>query len=523
VWELAAFGLAGRLNFTEISQPWLREAVKRWAAHDLPRRRGKSVHGSVQGCVNAMARLSACLRAARPDRGEIPALLERADIESFLHRLAYLHSAGQLGEHTRARTCRQVRRVLAWMRADGLTRPGGPAAGLAEEFALTAADVPAESEDAQAGRDLPREVMRALCARLGELEGMSCREVRVAVELMIDTGRRPDEVCQLPWDCLDRDPGAEPVLVYDNIKKQRLRRRLPIHEATAALIAEQKKRVRERFPDTPPAELRLLPTPLRNPDGRRGIAEASVTERHRAWVDALPVLFLDDGAEFDKSRVVPYAYRHSYAQRHADAGTPVDVLCRLMDHTSLDHTKRYYRVGEKRRRDAVDKVAAMQFDRHGNRVWAAAKALLDSERARRATAEVVVPFGQCGEPSNVAAGGGACPIRFRCLGCDHFNTDVSHLPDLRGYLTDLLRNRERLHAMPEADGWAKAEAMPSDEEISRVRRLIRRVEDGLADLEPGQRAEIDHAVAVVRKNRQVMLGMPRVRQPLPDTRPQRPA
>ena len=44
------------------------------------------------------------------------------------------------------------------------------------------------------------------------------------------------------------------------------------------------------------------------------------------------------------------------------------------------------------------------------------------------------------------AGGGACPVRFRCAGCDHFRTDVSYLPDLTGYLDDLLRTRERLAA-----------------------------------------------------------------------------
>ena len=34
---------------------------------------------------------------------------------------------------------------------------------------------------------------------------------------------------------------------------------------------------------------------------------------------------------------------------------------------------------------------------------------LDSEHARRALGEVAVPFGVCTEPSNVRAGGGACP------------------------------------------------------------------------------------------------------------------
>src|SRR5256714_14098886 len=117
----------------------------------------------------------------------------------------------------------------------------------------------------------------------------------------------------------------------------------------------------------------------------------------------------------------------------------------------------------------------VQFDRHGNRVWRQAMALLDSEHTRRAVGEVAVPYGGCSEPSNVAAGGQDCPVRFRCIGCGHFNTDISYLPDLERYLTDLLRHRERLVATLDADEWAKTAAMPSDEEIKRIRRLIDRM------------------------------------------------
>ena len=60
------------------------------------------------------------------------------------------------------------------------------------------------------------------------------------------------------------------------------------------------------------------------------------------------------------------------------------------------------------------------------------------------------------------AGGGACPVRFRCAGCDHFRTDVSHLPDLTIYLDDLLQTRERLAAAIDGvDEWARADATPS--------------------------------------------------------------
>ena len=137
---------------------------------------------------------------------------------------------------------------------------------------------------------------------------------------------------------------------------------------------------------------------------------------------------------FDTSKIVPYAYRHSYAQRHADAGVPIDVLAELLDHRSYAVTRGYYRIGEDRRRDAMDKVTTLSFDRHGNRIWRDARALLDSEHARHAVGEVAVPYGTCSEPSNVQAGGGACPIRFRCAGCDHFQTNVAFLPDLQAYL-----------------------------------------------------------------------------------------
>jgi hypothetical protein len=179
-----------------------------------------------------------------------------------------------------------------------------------------------------------------------------------------------------------------------------------------------------------------------------------------------------------------------------------------MDHRKLDTTRQYYCVGEKRRREAVDRVAAMQFDRHGNRIWRTARALLDSEHVRRSVGEVTVPFGVCAEPSNVKAGGNACPYRFRCAGCDHFRTDVSYLPDLQTYLDDLLRNRERALAATDIEEWAKTEAMPSQDEITRIRRPIARITGDLGQLTTSERTQIDQAVAAVRRHRAAMLGMP---------------
>jgi hypothetical protein len=162
--------------------------------------------------------------------------------------------------------------------------------------------------------------------------------------------------------------------------------------------------------------------------------------------------------------------------------------------------------------------------------------MLDSEYARRAVGEVSVPFGICREPSNVAAAGRACPFRFRCIGCDHFRADASYLPELTAYLDDLLRTRERLTAALAAseqgpgmaaggiDRWAAADAMPSAEEITRLRALIGRITASLDAMPTAGRAAVDEAVAVARRHRTVMLGTPGLPVPgLPASPPHRPA
>ncbi|MDN5919796.1 MAG: site-specific integrase [Pseudonocardia sp.] len=515
-WDMTVFGHRGNMSFVAITQDWLRATAKAWASHDLPRRRGAYGGDKTRHHISSLALLSESLRS-RPDRGADPAALGRADIEAFLARLSYLETNQQISTLIRHVTCTEVRAVLTPLRSLGLTVPGAPAAGLSDGFALRRDDIPARPEQGEPGRDLPPQILRQLGEHLAQI---SSPQVRTAVEIAMDTGRRPEEICALGYDCLARDTDGAAVLVYDNHKANRLARRLPISAKTAEAITAQQQRVRHRYPDTAIGTLKLLPSRWRNPDGARTITVGSLEQRHREWIDALPVLRTNDGAEFDKARAVLYAYRHSYAQRHADAGVGIDVLAELLDHRNLNVTRRYYRVGQHRRRAAVDTVTERSFDRHGNRIWRDAQTLLDSEHARSAIGEIAVPYGRCTEPSNVQAGGGACPIRFRCAGCDHFRTDVSYLPDLQAYLDDLLRTRERLAAADGVDDWARADATPSTEEITRIRQLITRIKDDVAELDPTERTQIDDAIAAVRRHRAahtVTLGMPTLatRTPIP--------
>ena len=90
IWDMAVLGHCGKLDFTEITQPWLRQAAMDWASEDTPKRRGRKVTDVVQCHVHSLGRLSASLRLQRDDQGMDPTLLGRGDIVAFLNRLAHL-------------------------------------------------------------------------------------------------------------------------------------------------------------------------------------------------------------------------------------------------------------------------------------------------------------------------------------------------------------------------------------------------------------------------------------------------
>jgi integrase len=116
-------------------------------------------------------------------------------------------------------TCRHLKLVLSRIRAMGLTRPGGPAAGLPDDFTVSTSDIPYLPGHAEPSRDLPPEIMRQLCDQLPPLERQHGVSIRTIVELVIDTGRRPDEICTLAWDCLTRDSDGSPVLIPDYVPR----------------------------------------------------------------------------------------------------------------------------------------------------------------------------------------------------------------------------------------------------------------------------------------------------------------
>jgi integrase len=509
-WDMRVFGrAAGRVRFGSLSQAWLRESAKAWA---LERVDMVETAETLQEIVRALVAFSESLRRNRRDGGTDCSALQRSDLAAFSNDLAHLEARSDISRNTRRGWVARLDQFLREARALGLSRPGGPMHGLAEDVVVPkSARVPQGSREQQ-GKALPQAVIDQLLgpAALALLEEAFGPDRRAMVELQASVGRRTGELCALRLECLGYEELADeagqlcraPVLVHDMPKVGIVGYRLPIDEETAEVVRAQQLRVADRYPGTGRQALALFPTLGMNPRGTKGMNVATFDLHFREWLEALPELRGEDGEPYDRQGITCYSFRHSFAQRHADNGTPIEVLAELMGHSRLTSTQIYYRVTEKRKRKAVDMLARLQVDRKGKQTRPLVERLLDSEVARDAVGQVAVPFGICTEPTNVKAHGQACPFRQQCLGCTYFRSDPSFLPELRAYLARLLADRERLRAaLPELEDWARKAAIPSAEEVASLRRVIARCESLIAELPSGEREGVEEAVVVLRRAR----------------------
>ena len=382
VWDCLALDLAepraGRranlatVDFTPIVQRWLRDAAKQWAHTVRPD--GQKLSRAVQACTLASHAL-----AQRPGGGHRPGELSFADMTVVFD--AFTRATQPDGQRYHS----HYRRGL-WARLHEVLDFGRATGGLAELAATfhrhaTQSIRDDELNEDELGKAVPETIIAQLDAHLGLWQDGhrygrsftlldSAALFQTAYQVLRDTGRRPGELVTLTADCLEID-GSEYALVYDNHKQRRLRRRLPITTDAAAIIQRwQDHRGRIDLPE--PNQRWLFPAPHAS-TGPGHLTTIRWATALRRWVAQIPVLHSDlpgpDGAPlpFDRALIYPYAFRHSYAQRHADAGVGVEVLKELMDHRDLSVTQGYYKVGLTRKRQAIAIMSRYVHDRTGHR------------------------------------------------------------------------------------------------------------------------------------------------------------
>jgi integrase len=516
IWDAALLGLAasstrqypatrGIFDFTAITVPWVKTLLKEWVRHTEPDATTvRNVIRTVKLACDALM-----LRAG----GHDPAQLRLADMTAVVRTFnTTVRPDGRLYSPSyRARQLGWWRELLEFGRSAGLMDevPG--------DFAVLRIHRTdkQEPEEEKAGKSLPIAVIRVLDAHIGALRPLSERTVvgwgaddyalmyQTMYFIFRNTGRRLDEVMSLKRDCLRYNENGDSSLVYDNRKAKRLGRWLHIDKDTATLIERWQHHVDE-LPVLSDLRVWLFPSPGARRQRRFGHYHGSSFQAaFNQWKQTLPPIHYGglsvDGTPraFDIDLIHTHAFRHTYAQRHADAGTPVDVLRELMDHRSIDTTMGYYQVSLKRKAEAVRTVGALSVDRDGNPSPLSSTVAYES-------GSVAVPFGNCTEPSNVKAGGEHCPIRFQCSGCDFYRPDPSFLPAIEDQIAKLRLERE--HAL--TDNAADWVTRNYDDQIAAFKKIAAAMKALIEGLPGEQRAAIEQASAVLRRTRAARTYLP---------------
>ncbi|UJW32445.1 site-specific integrase [Saccharothrix sp. AJ9571] len=484
----------GTADLTEIPQPWLRELVRVWVDAERPAVRDL-------GPTLRAATLAGQALSGRPGGGQDVAALQFADMTAVAaqFRTALRLDGEPYTSKTRHTLFSRFCDLLNFGRkADMLDHMSGSFVRHSSHRIVVE-----DTNEGEIGKAIPEFVIRQLNDALHSIGadmpyGRLSRDdiqmmFRTVYIVLRDTGRRPGEVACLRDDCLETIDG-ETSLVWENRKGKRLRRRLPITSDTAHAIGQWQ--LRRRSLPVPEHSTGFLFPAISHGAGAPHIDPNTVSAVIREWVGSLPALVTDtvgpDGEplSFDRTRIFPRAFRNSYAQRHADEGTPVDVLKDLMDHVDVNTTMGYYTVSLRRKQQAVKTLSARVVDRDGNP--APFRSGLAYERSA-----VAVPFGGCTEPSNVKAGGHACRIRFQCAGCGFYRPDPSYLSAIEQQINDLRADRETAQAM----GAAEFVIRNLTEQIDAYGEVITKMRTKLAELPADERAEIEDASAIMRRAR----------------------
>lgn len=426
IWVAARLGIhvtrsPNQTRFDTISQPWLRDVVKRWARLRLGS--GKTF-GTVHIDARAMFWFSRFLDRHEPAAGDETAITRDA-LEAYLVWV----TASHLAPHTSSTYITCLRGFLDACRRHHWLRRLPPTAALYHD------DLPSRP------RPLPRFIPEFVMAQLEDPQRLAVlpdSTTRALVVVIMETGLRANDACSLPFNPVIDDSAGWPCLRYFNTKMA-AEQLVPLSATAAEAIRAQQTDLRRRWPDGPPV---LFPAPHSNPDGARPFNYATLRQRLARWQDVIDVR--DETGQ--RVRVTAHQFRHTLGTRLINQGVPQHVIQRLLGHASPQMTARYASLHDTTVRQAFDEYCQQRVNLAGERIAYDATGLTaDAEWTKHNMTRVQasLPNGYCGRPPQQD-----CPHPNACLTCPDFQTTPAFL-DIHRRQRDETRT---LIATAEADG-----------------------------------------------------------------------
>jgi integrase len=252
----------GTARFDGISQPWLRDPVKRWSRFRLAT---GCAFATIDAGALALTRFSRFL-AARHPRARDASAITRPVLEDYL---SWLVTQGYSAS-TRALSVSMIRVFF-----DACHRHGW-LPGLAAGATIYVEELPFHHD--QIARFIPEFVMAQLESDEA-LAKIPHSTIRHLVIVLIETGLRGGDACNLPFNPVLTDSSGWPCLRFEAVKvgSEQL---VPLSAGAAAAISAQQDYVRGRWPAGSPW---LFPGMTGNDDGSKPYSHSASIQQLRRW------------------------------------------------------------------------------------------------------------------------------------------------------------------------------------------------------------------------------------------------
>ena len=328
IWDCRALGIDGgvgksshKLNFTQLSQPWLKQTAKQYLKFCL----SSIAFASTQEKLYSLRCLSRFLAKDYPDIQ--PVEVKRAVITEFTIHLAGL----KLAPPTRYKILSDTKLFLdacyqnEWLNVSRyLVRQ--------EDFPKLPKHLP---------RYIPEEVMQQLNQHLDELAPPVMRMALVLQEC----GMRISELVHLNFDCLLQDKTGDWFLRYYQFKMKK-EITIPISREIVRIIQEQQRYLREHLAEADFPYLFSANGGMQLPNFNpvANVMERRTLPRHLNRLAEKHDICDSSGKRW---HFQTHQFRHTVGTRMINNGVPQHIIQRYLGHESPDMTATYATIHDK--------------------------------------------------------------------------------------------------------------------------------------------------------------------------------
>lgn len=450
IWDCRRLGIDGgvgksshKLNFTYLSQPWLRETAKKYLKMCL----SSITFASTQEKLYSLRCLSRFLSKDYPEIR--PSEINRTVITEFT-----IHLAGSnLAPSTRHKILTDSKLYFdacyqnEWLDVSRyLVRQ--------EDFPKIPKSIP---------RYIPEEVMQQLNKYIDKLPEPVMRMVLV----LQDCGMRISELVHLKYDCLLQDKAGDWFLKYYQFKMKK-EVTIPVSREVAGVIQEQQRYIRKHL-DSSFDYLFSANGGVRQPDFNP-VPRVMTRKTLPKYLNSLAKKYNIRDGTGQVWHFQTHQFRHTVGTRMINNGVPQHIIQRYLGHESPNMTAVYAQIHDQTMKAEIAKYQGKVVNIAGQVVEPNDPKADDTDLQwfKRNINAQALPNGSCALPIISQN----CPHANACLTCTHFRTTPEYLPI---HKKELQQNKEIIKK-GKANGWIRQVEMAEKIEAN-LENIITALED----------------------------------------------